>query len=142
MKHAPPKKNTSLKSKTKLRKRGKTEISKIQAKIWEHCRRIIRAKYGNVCYTCDQASLVGSNWHTGHMYPKAALGAFLKYDLRVLRPQCYYCNINLGGNGAEFYKRMVKREGKRYVDKIDKDRQKIVKAIDHYKLVLVEYENL
>lgn len=125
-----------------MRKKSKQSISLIQRKIWEHCKRIIRVKYKNVCYTCGRAGLEGSNWHTGHLLAKASLGAYLKYDLRVLRPQCYNCNINLGGNGAIFIENMRAIEGNEYVDKILSDRKETVKAIDHYLKVLEEYKNL
>ena len=89
-----------------MKKKSKQSISLIQRKIWEECKRIIRARYGNTCYTCGKSGLEGSNWHTGHLLAKASLGAFLKYDLRLLRPQCYHDNINLGGNGAIFIENM------------------------------------
>jgi hypothetical protein len=131
---------------TKLRKKSKSQTKKLQDELWELCKQIIRKKYGNVCYTCGKENLKGSNWHTGHMIAKASLGAFLKYDLRVLRPQCYHCNVNLGGNGAEFYRRMVEIEGKKYVESIYKDKQILLKAdelwynnkIEEYKLILEE----
>lgn len=128
--------------KTKLKRKSKSLITKIQDQIWAHCKRIIREKYGNVCYTCGRSGLEGSNWHTGHMIPKASLGAYLKYDLRLLRPQCLNCNINLGGNGAIFIHNMRLIEGDKYVDEILIDRQKTVKSIDHYKLILQEYERI
>jgi hypothetical protein len=124
---------------TKIRAKSKQKISVIQRKIWEYCKQLIRSKYGNTCYTCGRTGLSGSNWHTGHLFPKAALGAYLKYDLRVLRPQCYNCNINLGGNGAVFIENMRQREGDVYVDSIIKDRQKIIPAYDHYVQLLIEY---
>jgi hypothetical protein len=127
---------------TKLKKLSKTPISKLQRQLWEECKRIIRAKYGNVCYTCGKGNLEGSNWQTSHFIPKASLGAYLKYDLRVLRPACYHCNINLGGNGAEYYRRMVKELGQEAVDEIFKDRQKTVKAYDHYQELLEEYKQI
>lgn len=125
---------------TPLKKKSKQSISLIQRKIWEHCKRIIRAKYGNKCYTCPAQNLSGSNWHTGHFYPKASLGAYLKYDLRLLRPQCYNCNINLGGNGARYYQEILRNEGQEYINQIEKDKQLIIKAIDHYLKILEEYE--
>jgi hypothetical protein len=128
--------------KTKLKRKSKSLITKIQDQIWNHCKRIIREKYRNVCYTCGRSGLEGVNWHTGHMIPKASLGAYLKYDLRLLRPQCFNCNINLGGNGAIFIDNMRRIEGNDYVDHIMLDRQKTVKAIDHYKLILQEYERI
>ena len=75
------------------------------------------------------------------MIAKQSLGAYLKYDLRLLRLQCYNCNINLGGMGAIFIERMRKIEGDEYVDKILKDRQISVKAYDHYLKILEEYKN-
>lgn len=76
------------------------------------------------------------------MIPKGALPAFLKYDLRVLRPQCYHCNINLGGNGAIFIELMREREGNTYVDQILKDRQITTNAYDHYTKTLEEYRKI
>lgn len=133
-------KRSPLKKKTKLSKTSKTSISKLQRQIWEHCKRIIRKRYGNICYTCNKSGLEGSNWHTGHMIPKATLGAYLKYDLRILRPQCYFCNVNCGGRGAEFIENMRRIEGNEYVNQILKDREITVKAYDHYIKILNEYE--
>jgi hypothetical protein len=127
---------------TKLRKASKLPISRLQRQIWELCKQIIRAKHGNICYTCRQTNLSGSNWHTGHMWSKASLGANLKYDLRVLRPQCYNCNINRGGMGADFYRRMLNEIGQEEIAKLEADRQVSVKAYDHYIKTLEEYKEL
>ena len=126
----------------KIPKKSKTPISKLQRQIWELCKQIIRNRYGNVCYTCGRTGLEGSNWHTGHMIPKSVLGAYLKYDLRLLRPQCYNCNINQGGRGADFIDKMRKVEGQIYVSQITEDRIITVKAYDHYVKVLDEYKKL
>lgn len=128
--------------KSKLKKISKQSIALLQRKIWEHCKRIIRAEYGNTCYTCGARGLIGRNWQTGHMIPKATLGAYLKYDLRLLRPQCYNCNINLGGNGAIFIEKMRLLNGNEYVDKILSDRKVSVKAYDHYTSLLTKYERI
>ncbi len=125
-----------------LKKKSKQSISKLQRQIWEHCKRIIRDKYGNTCFTCGVKGLTGSNWHTGHLLAKASIGAYLKYDLRVLRPQCYKCNIHHGGAGAIFIENLRAKEGNEYVNQILADRQKIVKAMDHYQSILAEYEKL
>lgn len=127
---------------TKLKKKSKDSISLLQRKIWELCKQIIRKKYGNTCFTCGRNGLDGSNWHTGHLIPKASIGAYLKYDLRLLRPQCYNCNINLGGNGAIFIENLRRKEGNDYVDKILQDRQATVKAYDHYLKIYEEYKVL
>lgn len=127
---------------TKLKKKSKDSISKVQRRLWDECKRIIRSRYGNECYTCGRKGLEGSNWHTGHMFAKASIGAYLKYDLRVLRPQCYFCNINCGGRGADFIERMRLIEGAEYVDGIVTDRIRTVKAYDHYAGLLEEYKKI
>jgi len=128
---------------SKLRKKGKQKISVIQRKLWELCKQIIRRKYGNTCYTCGATGLSGSNWHTSHFIPKAACGAKLRYDLRNLRPSCYHCNINLGGNGAEFYRRMVRDLGQEEVDKIYQDKWTLVKAdYQFYERIIKDYQQI
>lgn len=128
--------------KSKLNKKGKTKISVLQRKLWIECRRIIRKTHPNHCYTCTAKNLVGSNLHTGHLWSKASLGALLKYDLRVLRPQCYNCNINRGGMGADFYAKMLREIGEEKMAQLQKDRQVIVNAYDHYIKLLDEYKKL
>jgi len=120
----------------------KTPLRKVQDALWKECKRITLNKYGNTCYTCGRTNLEGSNCQLGHFIPSGACGALLRYDLRNLRIQCYHCNINLGGYGAEYYKRMVAEVGKKEVDKLFQDKQKSVKAIDHYTKILKEYEQL
>lgn len=120
----------------------KRSLAKTQKKLWELCKKITRKKFPNVCYTCGKGGLEGSNWHTGHMWPKASLGANLKYDLRILRPQCYHCNINLGGNGAVFYRRMLDQIGKKEMNRLEKERSLTIKAEDHYLKLIDEYTKL
>lgn len=127
---------------TPIRKKGKQKISVIQRKIWEHCKRITRERYGNTCYTCPAINLIGFNWQTGHMWAKASVGAYLKYDLRILRPQCNTCNQFRGGMGADFYKRMLAEIGPEAMEKLEKDRQIIVNAISYYQKILEEYSKL
>lgn len=135
--------------KTKLKKISKAPISKIQKDLWVECRRIAREQFSNPdktidCYTCRAKNLQGSNCQLGHVpWPKASLGAYLKYDVfRVLKWQCATCNIFRGGMGAEAYKRMLKEEGKAYMDRLEQDKQVSVKAYDFYTQLLEEYKNI
>ncbi len=129
---------------TSLKKVSKQPISKIQKLIWIECRRIVREQYGNNCYTCGKKNLQGSDCQLGHVpWPKASLSAYLKYDLRLLRFQCYNCNINKGGMGAEAYKRMSAEEGKMYMHNLELDRQKTVaRAYDFYVSLLSYYKTI
>lgn len=139
---SPLRAKTPLRASQRLRRVSKQPISKLQKLIWNECKRITRATYGNSCYTCPKKGLKGSDWHTGHMWPKAALGAYLKYDLRILRPQCYHCNINLGGCGADFIERMSKECAPEFMAALREDRKVTVKAYDHYLRILDEYRRL
>ena len=123
-------------------KKKKISISKLQKLLWVECKRIIRQKYGNICYSCGKTGLVGSDWHTGHFIPNSSGGAFLRYNLSNLRPQCYHCNVNLGGNGVFYYRELVRREGTEYVEQLIADKNKIVKAYDHYEQLLELYRTL
>lgn len=122
----------------------KLTISKLQKKLWDECRRIIRARYGNTCFTCFKGGLEGSNWHTGHGYPKGSLGAAMKYDLRILRPQCYNCNINLGGMGAVFWRHLESQigleESELLYELCQESRRVSIKAHDYYLRLLEEYK--
>lgn len=127
------KKRISTKTNVSKKKPVKVKIKPLKAKLWELCKQIIRLKYKNPnntwnCYTCGKLIDEPAKAQTGHFLASSVCGAYLRYDLRNLRIQDYYCNINLGGNGATFYKNLVEREGQEYVDQIFKDKQKTIKA--------------
>jgi len=114
----------SPRKKKSIRRRKKSEITKIQEKLWNLCKQIIRLRYRNedgtfTCYTCQRRLTALADCHTSHLWPKGSLGANLKYELKILRITCYNCNINLGGNGAVFYKRMVEENGQAYMDELE-----------------------
>lgn len=125
----------------------KLTIGQVQKKLWKECRRIVSDIYKKgdgtwECYTCGQQNLQKSNKQTGHFIPKSVCGALLKYDLRNLRIQCFRCNCNLSGNGAVFYRNMVRDQGQEFVDELFRDKQKSVKAIDVYIDLLDRYAKM
>jgi len=138
------KKPTTPLKRTKLKKVSKSPIRKIQTELWQECRRIIKARYIKngkyYCFTCDK-EIEGSNCQLGHFIPNSVGGALLRYNLDNLRLQCYYDNINLGGNGSEFYRRLLKEKGQDFVDKLFALKHQTTKAIDHYASLLAEYKN-
>lgn len=95
-----------------------SEVPLLKKKLWELCKQLTRGKYGNVCYTCGQTGLAGSGWHTGHFITKSICSTELAYDLKNLRPQCYRCNIHLSGNWPAFEERLIKDQGKKYVEEL------------------------
>lgn len=125
----------------------KLTITQLQNKLWEECKRIIRAIYLNsdgswTCFTCGKRITDKVNAHTSHFIPKSVCGAFLKYDLRNLRVCCMACNVWGGGMGAMFYKHLVEVEGQIYVDELFKDKQRNIKAYDHYTYLLDYYKTI
>lgn len=128
----------------KAKKKTPAQLKKI---LWELCKKLTRQRYGNrdgtfTCYTCGRTILEASRAHTGHFIPSSTCGAFLRYDLRNLRIQCYACNINGGGQGALFYKQLVEDNGQEYVDTLFRDKNKIVNSTDHVVRLIAEYEKM
>ena len=149
MKRSPLKRKTPLRAKSpmnrgsRVKKQSAMPISKLQRLLWAECKRIVRARYKRRCYTCDSVVRKKRDCQTGHVpWPKAVLGAYLKYDLRCLRIQCFSCNIHRGGMGAEAYKRMLAEIGHEAMEKLEQDRRVTVKASDHYARLLAEYRAL
>jgi hypothetical protein len=110
------------------KKKEKTPEAKAREKLWELCKQIVRLKYGNTCYTCGAKNLEGSNWHTGHFIPSATCGAFLRYNIDNLRPQCFRCNMRLSGNVVEYYRAMVRDNGQEFVDQLFRDKNRNTRA--------------
>lgn len=121
----------------------KRPITKLKAKLWEECKRITRATYGNVCYTCGKTGLEGSSWQTGHFISSSICSTAMRYDLDNLRPQCYNCNINKSGNWLA-YEQHLKRDG---IDVEElKARNEATKGLmyreDFYEAKIAEYQQL
>lgn len=58
------------------------------------------------CYTCEKPLQIGTiNAQGGHCLSKAVYKN-LYFDERAVRPQCYYCNINLGGMHYDFCEKL------------------------------------
>lgn len=118
----------------------------IEKELWDLCRQIIKERYGTNCYTCPQTNLIGLNWQCGHMHPKGACGAIMRYDLRILRPQCFQCNINHGGMGAAYKRNMEKEIGRAAADKLFLEcmssKAKLVNARDYYTSLIIKYKKL
>lgn len=140
-----PLKKTELKKKTPIKRKSKSPIRKIQDELWAECKRITRLRYIKKdgtwnCYTCDHVIDQPKNAQTGHFIPNACGGALLRYHLGNLRIQCYRCNIDLSGNGSEFYRRLVIENGQQHVDDLFLLKEQTTKAVDHYIKLLAEYK--
>ena len=93
------------------------------------------------CYTCERLLEIGTtNCQGGHAVSKAVYKN-LYFDERAVRPQCYYCNINLGGMHYDFCERLKQEIGvesftdmiARGKDLIKRDAQWYLEKIEYYK---------
>jgi len=138
------KRSTKKKVVKRVKRKKLVPISTLKNKLWELCKQIVRIRDGNVCTTCKKFISKKSDMHTGHFVASAAGGLFLRYDIRNLHVQCYHCNVNLGGNAAEYYPALEKRYGRMFVDDIRADknvtvgneREFLQERIELYELLL------
>lgn len=91
--------------KTALRKTSKAPISKLKAKLWKVFSEYIRKRDKGICFTCGR-KCEGSGYHAGHFIPKSVGGVVLYFHPDNVRGQCFFCNINLGGNQWEYGQRL------------------------------------
>lgn len=103
---------------TRLRKTAKKDtLGYWKIQFWKVFSLYIRTRDNFQCFTCDNNGH-GKGMHAGHFIPRASGGLSLFFDERNVHAQCYRCNINLGGNGAEYYRRMVDKFGQDLVDEL------------------------
>lgn len=144
MKRTPLKRKTPLRArKSPSKKKKRPSMRLLKDKLWRECKRIIRERHGNTCYTCGKKGLEGSNWQTGHYIPSSICSASMRYDLDNLRPQCYRCNINLSGNWPE-YEIHLQKDGIDPEELKQRNRLSTGKQYDSlwYESKIEEYRNL
>jgi len=128
------------------KKKFEPKLRTIENKLWALCRQLTFRAHGTDCYTCNQKNLKGKNLQCGHGYSKGALGASMKYDLRILKPQCFNCNINFGGMGVVFWKNLETELGKENADKLYQECRASkglpIKARPFYLELIKKYEEL
>lgn len=111
-------------------KKQKMTIGRWKKKLWVVFAKFIKERDGYVCFTCGRP-VEGKNAHAGHFIPKSVCGLGLYFSELNVHAQCFHCNINLGGNGAEYYVRMVEKYGQEVVDDLmEQKRNKITKELN------------
>lgn len=125
--------------------KAKPPISKLKKQLWEECKRIVRARHGNTCYTCGKQGLTGSDWHTGHFIPSSICSVEMRYSLDNLRPCCYRCNINLSGNWPAYEAHLIIDHGRDFPEQLkQRNRETTGQMFDilWYENKLKEYKNI
>lgn len=122
---------------TRLRRTAKEgTLGYWKKKLWTEFSKYIRKRDDYICFTCGK---VGN--HAGHMIPRALGGLSLYFHERNVHCQCYFCNINLGGNGAIYATNFIKRYGQEAFDEILELKSTYKKyTIDDYKELIGVYK--
>ena len=68
------------------------------------------------CYTCQKIAHYKDGMQNGHFISRAS--STLRFSEDNCRNQCYRCNIKLKGNYIKYTMRLIKENGKRYVEKL------------------------
>lgn len=96
---------------TALRKEAKAHtMGWWKKEAWKVFSRYIRTRDKFKCFTCDLQMTLSTS-QAGHMIPRASGGLSLYFHEQNVHCQCYRCNINLGGNGAEYARRYISKYG-------------------------------
>ncbi len=89
----------------KRKRRKKGDLTKLKDQLWQLCRQITKAKYGNTCFTCKK--VIEKGIHLGHFITSSTCSVEMRYELQNLRLQCYHDNINLSGNWVVFERELI-----------------------------------
>ena len=109
---------------------AKSKKQKAKERAWKALSKAVRYAHAYdgdncKCVTCDTVK----HWkemQAGHFIPKAQ-GMGIYFELYDVHPQCYRCNINLGGNGAEYYPYMLRTYGQGMIDILKEKQHSILK---------------
>ena len=118
------------------RKKSKTPkkdtLTYWKKKFWTEFSRFIRKRDDYICFTCGKEGNMA-----GHFIPRRECKLILYFNERNVHCQCYYCNLNLGGYGAMYYKNMIMRYGQESVDALFELKETKIK-----KYTIEEYQEL
>ena len=128
-----------------MAKKKQRSVTKLKKDLWKEFSLHQKLLYSDdgqwcQCYTCERPIQIGtSNCHGGHCLSKSAF-SILYFDERAVRPQCYYCNINLGGNEYEFNEKLKLEIGiDSWQDMYDNRSNKVKRYRDWYEEKIIHY---
>lgn len=130
-------KKTAKKGQILRNKTLSISITSLKKKLWNIVSKRIKERDNYICFTSGK-KVEGVNAHCGHGKPMGACGGRLKYHPKNLHCQSYHENINLGGNGREYYKRQVMKYGQDVIDELDKLDNKFMKVDKFFYETLIE----
>jgi len=112
-------------------------ISSLKKTLWKLVSDYIRERDNYLCRTCGRHG-AGSQIHAGHFIPNASGGALLRYHPENIYAQCYHCNINLGGDGANYYRILELQYGQAMIRKLFNLKLHSIQADRYFYVTLIE----
>src|SRR3990167_9112004 len=88
-----------------------------RTRVWAVFSKYIRTRDKGICFTCGKYA-TGMGYHAGHYIPSSICGVLLKYHEANVHGQCFNCNINLGGYGAMYDRKMREKYGEEFVEEL------------------------
>ena len=123
----------------KKKKPRQKSIKTLKAEAWYLMSRKIRRQYAInetvTCYTCGKTMHI-LDAQAGHGV--AGRGNAVLFDTRIIRVQCYGCNIGRGGNYQVFVPKLIRELGQETYEKIERESHLPVKRDRAYYLELIE----
>jgi len=106
------------------------ELTKLKKDTWDWCSKYVRLKYADrngyvACYTCGRVMYwqSGNQMQAGHGF--SGRGNSILFELKIIRPQCYSCNICEHGNYDVFKIKLEKEYGFKFMQKMLKQKNTI-----------------
>jgi hypothetical protein len=108
------------KRKAKARRIGKKPtLAKLKKTLWALLAALVKGRDGNVCFSSGRGNLEGSGWHAGHLFP-AGQHSLIRFHPLNIHSQSFHDNVNLGGNGAEYARRFIRKYGPAFFEDMSK----------------------
>ena len=110
----PARKRATLTHKTRsLKKRTRTGTKALKSKLWALVSKFVRLKDAtpeglNVCYTCGEPKF-WKELQAGHGI--SGRGNAILFEIAIIKPQCYQCNIRKHGNYEVFVPKLCREIG-------------------------------
>jgi Bacteriophage Lambda NinG protein len=112
----------------------------LKKEFWKIFSQYIRQRDKGICFICG-LKRPWKKMQAGHCIPKVEGGLELYFHEQNVNCSCYRCNINLGGNGALYARRIKQVYGEEVLNKLYEiyDRRGNYKITDEEYIKLIEH---
>jgi hypothetical protein len=140
----PLKSTVGNKKSPRRRATAKSKTKGLKAKLWALVSKFVRLKDAtpeglNVCYTCDTPKF-WKELQAGHGI--SGRGNSILFEIAIIRPQCYACNIHKHGNYEVFIPKLIHEIGlKTYEDFVSMSKKPRKLTSEWYESEIAYYQS-